>query len=116
MITILQDARLTKGVAQHKTQGWARVAEFMGDGLSTRQCMNRWHRYLELQQQPTRIALQVGAWQPDEVPPPHTTTLTYTDTSLDSLSCLYMSGGALAGAGATACDPLAFESDGTGTN
>ena len=60
----------------------------MGDGLSTRQCMNRWHRYLELQHQPTRIALQVGAWQPDEVPPPHTTTLTYTDTSLHSLSHL----------------------------
>ena len=68
MITILQDARLTKGVAQHKTQGWARVAEFMGDGLSAQQCSNRWNIYLKHRQK----GLSSGNWQANEVVPhPH---------------------------------------------
>ena len=112
ILCVLQDARLTEGVAKHKEQSWARVAEFVGDGLTADQCQSRWNSYLG----PLQRGLKRGNWQPDEVPIPAATTLTYTDTSLDSLSCLYLPGGALAGAGATTCDPLAFESDGTGTN
>ena len=37
-ITLLQDARLTEGVRRYKEESWARVAEFMGDGLSELQC------------------------------------------------------------------------------
>ena len=109
LITLLQDARLTEGVAQHKAQGWARVAEFMGDGLTVAQCNNRWSNYLE----PKQRGLRIGNWQPDEVPHPccycsnlyrHITAqLPYF------LTCLYIAGGAIAGAGATASDPIALE-------
>ena len=47
LITLLQDARLTEGVAQHKAQGWARVARFVGDGRSAQHCSNRWNIYLK---------------------------------------------------------------------
>ena len=67
LITILQDVRLTEGVAQLKADGWARVAEFMGDGLSSTQCSYRWNEYLE----PWQQGLKRGDWQSDEVPHPY---------------------------------------------
>ena len=63
----MQDARLIEGVAKYKAQGWARVAEFMGDGLTAQQCMNKWNHYLE----PLQRGLKTGDWQPDEVPHPY---------------------------------------------
>ena len=97
MITLLQDARLTEGVAQHKEDGWARVAKFMGDGLSAQQCRNRWNMYLKYLQ----LGLNSGNWQPDEARLLQLLLLLVSIlTAL--LACLYMSGEALAGAGATA--------------
>ena len=73
LITWLQDARLTDGVALHKEHGWARVAQFMGDGLSAQHCKNRWNIYLKHWQK----GLKSANWQPNEVPHP-TAVLTYT--------------------------------------
>ena len=91
-------------MAQHKADGWARVAEFMGDGLSAQQCQHRWSNHLG----PLQRGLKSGNWQPDEV----TLLLLYpiqTYHSAVSFTCLYMVGAALAGAGATASDPIALE-------
>ena len=68
MFTLLQDERLTEGVAQHRADGWARVAEFMGDGLSAKQCYDRWSNHLE----PLKNGLNHRTnWQSDEVPHPY---------------------------------------------
>ena len=66
-VTLLQDVRLTEGVVKHKAQGWARVAEFMGHGLSAEQCMNRWNISLRHLQK----GLNTGNWQSDDVPHPY---------------------------------------------
>ena len=111
LITLLQDARLIEGVAQHRSQGWARVTEFMGNGLSLQQCYNRW-RHLE----PRQRGLRIGNWQPDEVPHPYycyyCSNLYWYCTAQSLLTCLltcfYMTGGAFAGAGAATCDTIAL--------
>ena len=51
---------------RHKVDGWARVAEFMGDGLNLTQCKVRWSNYVE----PRQRGLKIGNWQSDEVPHP----------------------------------------------
>ena len=87
MITVLQDARLTEVVAQHKAQGWERMAEFMGDGLRAEQCRHRWDDYLE----PRQRGLKRGNWQPDEVLHPYYCTCSniyWHRTVLYSLSYL----------------------------
>ena len=61
---VQQDARLIEGVAQYKADGWARVAEFMGDGQSAQQCCGRWNMYLKAHKK----GLKTGDWQPHEVP------------------------------------------------
>ena len=109
LITLLQDALLIEGVAQHKTQGWERVTEFMGNGLSLQQCSNRW-RHLE----PRQRGLKRGNWQPDEVPHPYYCSCSNlywhrTTQSTYLLTFFYIAGPALAGAGAAACDPIALE-------
>ena len=100
MITVLQDARLTEVVAQHKAQGWERMAEFMGDGLRADQCRHRWDDYLE----PRQKGLKRGNWQPDEVLHPYYCTCSsiYWHRTAQSLllTYLYMAGAALADAGA----------------
>ena len=67
MLCLLQDALLTEGVARYKEQGWARVAEFMGDGLSELQCQHRWVIHVEprwqmssrsIQQRPSGVSAQ----------------------------------------------------------
>ena len=79
----------------------------MGDGLSSEQCKGRWNKYLE----PLKKGLKPGNWQSDEVP--YCVTVTITLNSLHSLTylftCFYMAGAALAGAGATASDPIVLE-------
>ena len=88
---------------QHKADGWARVAKFMGDGLSARQCYDRWNNHLE----PLKKGLnRRNYWQPHEVPHPYCCYCSnlYRHLTAQSLLlvCLYMTGAALAGAGATA--------------
>ena len=93
--------RLAEAVAQHRAQGWARVAEFMGDGLTVAQCNNRWSNYLE----PKQRGLRIGNWQPDEVPHSYywSRSNLYWHRTVQSLllTCLFMAGAALADAGAT---------------
>ena len=75
-ITLLQDARLTEGVRRYKEESWARVVEFMGDGLTARQCYDRWSKYLK----PLQIGLTRRNWQPDEVPHPYYCSNLYIHT------------------------------------
>ena len=105
---VLQDARLIEGVAKYKADGWAKVAEYMGDGLSTGRCCSRWCNYLE----PIQMGLKSGNWQPDEVPHPYYyCSNLYRHLTVQSLLLmyLYMTGEALVGAGATSCDPIILE-------
>jgi len=38
----LQDKRLREAVRLHKAEGWKKVAEVVGDGMTTLRCKSRW--------------------------------------------------------------------------
>lgn len=51
-------------MAKFKPQGWAKVAEHVGNGVSIPQCANRWHGYLgKVNQEGTKV----GSFSRDEV-------------------------------------------------
>lgn len=63
-LMLYQDERLKEGAAKYKADGWAKVAEYVGGGVTTIQCENRWSTCLGVMQHGN---VKRGAWDQDEV-------------------------------------------------
>lgn len=61
---LYQDERLKEGVAKHKVEGWAKVAEYVGDGVTAFQCKYRWNTYHGAMQYGN---VKRGPWDQEEV-------------------------------------------------